>query len=143
MTGENTNTTSTEQVLSTNGFRTMAAWLADKIKELWASEQQSLKDQLYPVVGMMYLFHDVNVQAISQYGINDKTYVFGDSSTEDISMDRPKNALYYLDPQGESTINGVQVSFVTTEDGYYIETQPNDQGKEFQAEYHDYITYLG
>ena len=34
---ENTNTTSTEQVLSTNGFRTMAAWLADKIDTIFAN----------------------------------------------------------------------------------------------------------
>ena len=128
-----------EKVLSIDGFRTMAAWLADKIKELWASEQQSLKDQLYPAVGMMYLFHEDNVQAISQYGIEGKTYVFGDSSTEDTSMDRPAKALYYIETDGERSI---QV-FVTTEDGDYIQTEPNDQGEMFTAEYHDYITYLG
>ena len=126
-----------EKVLSIDGFRTMAAWLADKIKELWASEQQSLKDQLYPAVGMIYLFHETNVQAISQYGIEGKTYYFGDSSTEDTSMDRPACAMYYIDEVTLSTV------FVTTEDGDYIETQPNDQGEMFTAEYHDYITYLG
>ena len=122
-----------EKKLTYSGFRTMAAWLAEKIKELWASEQQSLKAQLYPAVGMMYLFHETNVQAISQYGIEGKTYVFGDSSTENGAI--PAKALYYMD-------NGVQ-QFVTTEDGDYIETQPNDQGEMFTAEYHDYITYLG
>ena len=111
----------------------MAAWLADKIKELWASEQQSLKDQLYPAVGMMYLFHEDNVQAISQYGIEGKTYYFGDSSTENGAI--PAKALYYMD-------NGVQ-QFVTTEEGEYIPTEPNDQGEMFTCEYHDYITYLG
>ena len=124
-----------EKKLTYSGFRTMAAWLADKIKELWASEQQSLHAQLYPAVGMMYLFDEDNVQAISQYGREGKTYVFGDSSTEDTSMDRPAKALYYMD-------NGVQ-QFVTTEDDDYIETQPNDQGEMFTCEYHDYITYLG
>ena len=118
--------------LTYSGFRTMAAWLAEKIKELWASEQQSLQNQLYPAVGMMYLFHEDNVQAISQYGIEGKTYVFGDSSTENGAI--PAKALYYMD-------NGVQ-QFVTTEEGDYIETQPNDQGEMFTAEYHDYITYL-
>ena len=129
------NTTSDEKLLNVNGFRTMAAWLAGKIKELWASEQQALHAQLYPAVGMMYLFHEDNVQAISQYGIEGKTYYFGDSSTEDTSMDRPAKALYYMD-------NCVQ-QFVTTEDGDYIVTEPNDQGEMFTAEYHDYITYLG
>ena len=37
MTGENTNTTSTEQILSTNGFRTMVAWLAGKINTSFAN----------------------------------------------------------------------------------------------------------
>ena len=124
-----------EKVLSINGFRTMTTWFADKIKALFATEQAKLHAQLYPAVGMMYLFDEDNVQAISQYGIEGKTYVFGDTSTEDTSMDRPAKALYYMD-------NGVQ-QFVTTEDGDYIETQPNDQGEMFTAEYHDYITYLG
>ena len=122
-----------DKKLTYSGFRTMAAWLAGKIKELWASEQQSLHAQLYPAVGMLYLFHETNVQAISQYGIEGKTYYFGDSSTENGAI--PAKALYYMD-------NGVQ-QFVTTEDGDYIETQPNDQGEMFTAEYHDYITYLG
>ena len=126
-----------DKKLTYKGFRTMAAWLADKIKELWASEQQSLKAQLYPAVGMMYLFHETNVQAISQYGIEGKTYYFGDTSTEDTSMDRPAKALYYIDEVTLSTV------FVTTEDGDYIPTEPNDQGEMFTAEYHDYITYLG
>ena len=117
----------------------MGVWLGEFIKELWASEQQSLHAQLYPAVGMMYLFHEDNVQAISQYGIEGKTYVFGDSSTEDTSMDRPAKALYYIETDGERSI---QV-FVTTEDGDYIQTEPNDQGEMFTAEYHDYITYLG
>ena len=125
-----------EKKLTYSGFRTMAAWLADKIKELWASEQQSLHAQLYPAVGMMYLFDEDNVQAISQYGREGKTYVFGDSSTEDTSMDRPACAMYYIDEVTLSTV------FVTTEEGDYIETQPNDQGEMFTAEYHDYITYL-
>ena len=122
-----------DKKLTYSGFRTMAAWLAGKIKELWASEQQSLHAQLYPAVGMLYLFHETNVQAISQYGIEGKTYYFGDSSTENGAI--PAKALYYMD-------NGVQ-QFVTTEDGDYIPTEPNDQGEMFTAEYHDYITYLG
>ena len=137
MTGENTNTTSTEKILSTNGFRTMAAWLADKIKGLWQTEAANLHAQLYPAVSMMYLFHEDNVQAISQYGIEGKTYVFGDSSTENGAI--PAKALYYIETDGERSI---QV-FVTTEEGEYIPTEPNDQGKWFTAEYHDYITYLG
>ena len=123
------------KILTYEGFRTMATWFADEIKALFATERDNLHAQLYPAVGMMYLFHETNVQAISQYGIEGKTYVFGDSSTEDTSMDRPAKALYYMD-------NGVQ-QFVTTEEDEYIETQPNDQGEMFTAEYHDYITYLG
>ena len=128
--------TTIEKVLSINGFKVMATWQADKIKELWASEQQALQNQLYPAVGMMYLFHEDNVQAISQYGIEGKTYVFGDSSTENGAI--PAKALYYIETDGERSI---QV-FVTTEDGDYIPTEPNDQGEMFTAEYHDYITYL-
>ena len=123
--------------LDYDGFRSLAVWLMDNIKRLWASEQQALQSQLYPAVGMAYLFHEINVQAISQYGIEGKTYVFGDTSTEDTSMDRPACAMYYID---EVTLSMV---FVTTEYGGYIETQPNDQGECFSAEYHDYITYLG
>ena len=123
-----------KKVLDWLGFRVMTAWLGEFIKTLWHTEQAKLHAQLYPAVGMMYLFHETNVQAISQYGIEGKTYYFGDSSTEDTSMDRPAKALYYMD-------NGVQ-QFVTTEDGDYIETQPNDQGEMFTCEYHDYITYL-
>lgn len=111
----------------------MATWFADKIKALFATEQAKLQAQLYPAVGMMYLFHEDNVQAISQYGQEGKTYVFGDSSTENGAI--PAKALYYMD-------NGVQ-QFVTTEEGEYIQTEPNDQGEMFTAEYHDYITYLG
>ena len=124
-----------DKKLTYKGFRTMAAWLADKIKELWASEQQSLKAQLYPAVSMMYLFDETNVQAISQYGIEGKTYYFGDSSTENGAI--PACALYYIDEVTLSTV------FVTTEEGDYIPTEPNDQGEMFTAEYHDYITYLG
>ena len=122
-----------DKKLTYNGFRTMAAWLADKIKELFATERDNLHAQLYPAVGMMYLFHEDNVQAISQYGQEGKTYYFGDSSTENRAI--PAKALYYMD-------NGVQ-QFVTTEEGEYIPTEPNDQGEMFTAEYHDDITYLG
>ena len=124
-----------KRVLNEPGVDTLMAEIATTIRNEFATEAANLHAQLYPAVGMMYLFHEDNVQAISQYGIEGKTYVFGDSSTEDTSMDRPANALYYMD-------NGVQ-QFVTTEDGDYIETQPNDQGEMFTAEYHDYITYLG
>ena len=121
--------------LDYDGFRTLTVWALEQIKALFATEQAKLHAQLYPAVGMMYLFHEDNVQAISQYGQEGKTYYFGDTSTEDTSMDRPAKALYYMD-------NGVQ-QFVTTEDGEYIVTEPNDQGEMFTAEYHDYITYLG
>lgn len=123
---------SAEKKLTQSGFQAMATWFADKIKALFATERDNLHAQLYPAVSMMYLFHEDNVQAISQYGIEGKTYVFGDSSTENGAI--PACALYYMD-------NGVQ-QFVTTEYGDYIETQPNDQGEMFTAEYHDYITYL-
>lgn len=123
-----------DKKLTYNGFRTMGVWLGEFIKELWASEQQSLQNQLYPVVGMMYLFHETNVQAISQYGQEGRTYYFGDSRTEDVPMQVPANALYYT--EGESKV------FVTTEDGEYIVTQPNDKGEMFTAEYHNDITYL-
>ena len=122
-----------DKKLTYKGFRTMSAWLGEFIKGLWASEQQSLKDQLYPAVGMAYLFHEDNVQAISQYGQEGQTYYFGDSSTESGAV--PANALYYT--EGESKV------FVTTEDGDYIVTQPNDKGEMFTAEYHNDITYLG
>lgn len=128
---------SAEKKLTLSGFQAMATWFADQIKALFATEQANLHAQLYPTVGMMYLFHETNVQAISQYGQEGKTYVFGDSSTEDTSMDRPAKALYYIDEVTLSTV------FVTTEDGDYIPTEPNDQGEMFTAEYHDYITYLG
>lgn len=124
---------SAEKKLTQSGFQAMATWFADKIKALFATEQAKLQAQLYPAVGMMYLFHEDNVQAISQYGQEGKTYVFGDSSTENGAI--PAKALYYMD-------NGVQ-QFVTTEEGEYIQTEPNDQGEMFTAEYHDYITYLG
>ena len=123
-----------KRVLNEPGVDTLMAEIATTIRTEFATEQAKLHAQLYPAVGMMYLFHETNVQAISQYGIEGKTYVFGDSSTEDTSMDRPAKALYYMD-------NGVQ-QFVTTEDGDYIPTEPNDQGEMFTAEYHDYITYL-
>ena len=127
---------SAEKKLTQSGFHAMATWFADKIKALFATEQANLHAQLYPAVGMMYLFHEYNVQAISQYGIEGKTYYFGDSSTEDTSMDRPACAMYYIDEVTLSTV------FVTTEDDEYIPTEPNDQGEMFTAEYHDYITYL-
>ena len=123
-----------DKKLTYNGFRTMATWFTDKIKALFATEQANLHAQLYPAVGMMYLFHEINVQAISQYGIEGKTYYFGDSSTENGAI--PACAMYYIDEVTLSTV------FVTAEDGDYIETQPNDQGEMFTAEYHDYITYL-
>ena len=122
------------KILTWAGFRVMSTWFAQYITSKFAQEQANLHAQLYPAVGMMYLFDEDNVQAISQYGIEGKTYVFGDTSTEDTSMDRPACALYYMD-------NGVQ-QFVTTEEGEYIQTEPNDQGEMFTAEYHDYITYL-
>ena len=122
-----------KRVLNEPGVDTLMAEIATTIRNEFAQEQANLHAQLYPAVSMMYLFHEDNVQAISQYGIEGKTYVFGDSSTENEAI--PACALYYMD-------NGVQV-FVTTEDGEYIETQPNDQGEMFTAEYHDYITYLG
>ena len=126
---------SAEKKLTQSGFQAMATWFADKVKQLFATERDNLHAQLYPAVGMMYLFHETNVQAISQYGIEGKTYYFGDSSTENGAI--PACALYYIDEVTLSTV------FVTTEDGDYIETQPNDQGEMFTAEYHDYITYLG
>ena len=126
-----------KRVLNEPGVDTLMAEIATTIRNEFAQEQANLHAQLYPAVGMMYLFHEDNVQAISQYGIEGRTYYFGDSSTEDTSMDRPAKALYYIDEVTLSTV------FVTTEDGDYIETQPNDQGEMFTAEYHDYITYLG
>ena len=125
-----------KRVLNEPGVDTLMAEIATTIRNEFATEQANLHAQLYPAVGMMYLFHEDNVQAISQYGIEGKTYVFGDSSTEDTSMDRPACALYYIDEVTLSTV------FVTTEDGDYITTEPNDQGEMFTAEYHDYITYL-
>ena len=125
-----------DKKLTYNGFRTMSAWLGEFIKSIWEAEKAALLKWLYSIVGMMYLFHETNVQAISQYGIEGKTYYFGDSSTEDTSMDRPAKALYYIDEVTLSTV------FVTTEEGEYIPTEPNDQGEMFTAEYHDYITYL-
>ena len=122
-----------KRVLNEPGVDTLMAEIATTIRNEFAQEQANLHAQLYPAVGMMYLFHETNVQAISQYGIEGKTYYFGDSSTENGAI--PAKALYYMD-------NGVQ-QFVTTEDGDYIPTEPNDQGEMFTAEYHDYITYLG
>ena len=124
-----------KKVIDWLGFRVLGAWIAELIKSIWEQTKADFLKWLYAQVGMMYLFHETNVQAISQYGIEGKTYYFGDSSTEDTSMDRPAKALYYMD-------NGVQ-QFVTTEEGDYIPTEPNDQGEMFTAEYHDYITYLG
>ena len=120
------------RVLNGEGADTLMAEIATTIRNEFATEAANLHAQLYPAVGMMYLFHETNVQAISQYGIEGKTYVFGDTSTENGAI--PAKALYYMD-------NGVQV-FVTTEEGEYIPTEPNDQGEMFTAEYHDYITYL-
>ena len=122
-----------KRVLNEPGVDTLMAEIATTIRNEFATEQANLHAQLYPAVGMMYLFDEDNVQAISQYGIEGKTYYFGDTSTENGAI--PAKALYYMD-------NGVQ-QFVTTEEGEYIETQPNDQGEMFTAEYHDYITYLG
>lgn len=122
-----------KKVIDWLGFRVLGAWIAEFIKSIWEAEKAALLKWLYSIVGMMYLFHETNVQAISQYGIEGKTYVFGDSSTENGGI--PACALYYMD-------NGVQ-QFVTTEEGDYIPTEPNDQGEMFTAEYHDYITYLG
>ena len=128
-----------KRVLNEPGVDTLMAEIATTIRNEFATEQAKLHAQLYPAVCMMYLFHETNVQAISQYGIEGKTYYFGDSSTEDTSMNRPAKALYYIETDGERSI---QV-FVTTEEGDYIPTEPNDQGEMFTAEYHDYITYLG
>ena len=126
-----------KKVIDWLGFRVLGAWIAELIKSIWDKTKADFLKWLYAQVSMMYLFHETNVQAISQYGIEGKTYVFGDSSTEDTSMDRPACALYYIDEVTLSTV------FVTTEDGEYIVTEPNDQGEMFTAEYHDYITYLG
>ena len=123
-----------KKVIDWLGFRVLGAWIAELIKSIWEQTKADFLKWLYAQVGMMYLFHETNVQAISQYGIEGKTYYFGDSSTEDASMYRPAMALYYMD-------NGVQ-QFVTTEEGEYIETVGNN-GEMFTAEYHDYITYLG
>ena len=124
-----------QKIFSNALFRVMSTWFAQYITSKFATERDNLHAQLYPAVGMMYLFHETNVQAISQYGIEGKTYYFGDSSTENGAI--PACALYYIDEVTLSTV------FVTTEEGDYIETQPNDQGEMFTAEYHDYITYLG
>ena len=121
-----------KKVIDWLGFRVLGAWIAEFIKSIWEQTKADFLKWLYAQVSMMYLFHETNVQAISQYGIEGKTYVFGDSSTENGAI--PANALYYMD-------NGVQ-QFVTTEEGEYIPTEPNDQGEMFTAEYHDYITYL-
>ena len=126
-----------KKVIDWLGFRVLGAWIAEFIKSIWDQTKADFLKWLYAQVGMMYLFHETNVQAISQYGIEGKTYVFGDTSTENGAI--PAKALYYIETDGERSI---QV-FVTTEDGDYIETQPNDQGEMFTAEYHDYITYLG
>ena len=122
-----------KRVLNEPGVDTLMAEIATTIRTEFATQTADLVAQVYAKSGMMYLFHETNVQAISQYGIEGKTYVFGDSSTENGAI--PACALYYMD-------NGVQ-QFVTTEEGDYIQTEPNDQGEMFTAEYHDYITYLG
>ena len=122
-----------KRVLNEPGVDTLMAEIATTIRNEFATEQAKLHAQLYPAVGMMYLFHETNVQAISQYGIEGLTYYFGDSSTKNGAI--PAKALYYMD-------NGAK-QFVTTEEGDYIQTEPNDQGEMFTAEYHDYITYLG
>ena len=113
----------------------MSAWLANFINNLWQQATQSLVAQVYAVSGMAYLFHEDNVQAISQYGQEKegRKYYFGDSSTESGAV--PAMALYYT--EGESKV------FVTTEEGDYIVTQPNDKGEMFTCEYHNDITYLG
>ena len=126
-----------KKVIDWLGFRVLGAWIAELIKSIWDKTKADFLKWLYAQVSMMYLFHEDNVQAISQYGIEGKTYVFGDSSTENGAI--PAKALYYIETDGERSI---QV-FVTTEDGEYIPTEPNDQGEMFTAEYHDYITYLG
>ena len=126
-----------QKIFSNALFRVMSTWFAQYITSKFATERDNLISKLYDATSMMYLFHETNVQAISQYGIEGKTYVFGDTSTEDTSMDRPACAMYYIDEVTLSTV------FVTTEEGEYIETQPNDQGEMFTCEYHDYITYLG
>ena len=125
-----------KRVLNEPGVDTLMAEIATTIRNEFATEAESLRTQVYPAVGMMYLFHETNVQAISQYGFEGRTYYFGDPDTEDESMQIPACALYW------KVGNGIK-RFVTTEDGEYIETQPNDQGEMFTAEYHDYITYLG
>ena len=123
-----------KRVLNEPGVDTLMAEIATTIRNEFATEQANLISKLYEATSMMYLFHETNVQAISQYGIEGKTYVLGDSSTENGAI--PACAMYYIDEVTLSTV------FVTTEDGDYIETQPNDQGEMFTAEYHDYITYL-
>ena len=127
------NTEQEKRVLNEPGVETLMAEIATTIRQEFATAKADLISKLYDATSMMYLFHETNVQAISQYGQEGKTYYFGDSSTENGAI--PAKALYYID-------NGVQ-QFVTTEEGEYIPTEPNDQGEMFTAEYHDYITYLG
>lgn len=124
-----------DKKLTYNGFRTMSAWLGEFIKSIWEAEKAALLKWLYSIVGMAYLFHENNVKAISQYGQEGRTYYFGDSSTDGEQAGVPAMAMYYT--EGESKV------FVTTEDGEYIVTQPNDKGEMFWCEYHNDITYLG
>ena len=123
------------RVLNSEGADTLMAEIATTIRTEFATQTANLVAQVYAVSGMAYLFHEDNVQAISQYGQEGRTYVFGDSSTEDVPMQVPAMALYYT--EGESKV------FVTTEEGEYIVTQPNDKGEMFTCEYHNDITYLG
>ena len=132
------------RVLNGEGADTLMAEIATTIQNEFATQTANLVAEVYAVSGMMYLFHEDNVQAISQYGEEGKTYVFGDSSTDQYQGGVPQNALYYFDPEGAIANSEYDyITFVTTEDGQYIETQPNDQGEMFTCEYHNDITYLG
>lgn len=130
---------SAEKKLTLSGFQAAATWLCDTIKQLFATQTANLVAQVYAVSGMAYLFHEDNVQAISQYGQEGRTYYFGDSSTEGEQAGVPAMALYYTETDGERSIK----VFVTAEGGEYIVTQPNDKGDMFTCEYHNDITYLG
>ena len=127
------------RVLNSEGADTLMAEIATTIQNEFATQTANLVAQVYAVSGMAYLFHEDNVQAISQYGEEKegRTYVFGDMNTDQFGAGVPKGAMYYIDEVILSTV------FVTTEEGDYIVTQPNDKGEMFTCEYHNDITYLG
>lgn len=123
-----------EKKLTYSGFRTMAAWIGDFIKQLFSQEADKLHASVYPVVGMCYVGSETNVQALSQFGIEGNIYFLGDANTEDTTLGRPVGAMYYME--------GSKQVFITTEDGEYIETTPLN-GSKIEVIYSSEMTYLG